>query len=106
MCPFIVIRSYDKRVVVCGAVRVECFPPFRIYGKRFLLGGAEDFSRHLYTHTGSRICPDSYPGVLPLRIKHVNHEAARYAEIWNVLHFTSTRHSVMVARRTSVGLPL
>jgi hypothetical protein len=78
-----------------------------IADKRFLLGGAENFSRRLYAQTGSRICPDSYPGVLPLRVKHANHEAVHcYAGILNVLHFTSARHRVVVVRRTCVGLHL
>jgi len=78
---------------------------FGLNDKRFLLGGSENFSRRLYAQTGSRICPDSYPRVLPLRVNHVNHEAVHcYAEILNVLYFTSTRHRVVFARRTRVGL--
>ena len=76
-------------------------------GKRFFLWGAVDFSHHLYVQTGSRICPESCPGILHLRIKHVNHEAALcYAEILDVLQCTSRRHCVVLTRRTSVGLPL
>ena len=76
-------------------------------GKRFFLWGAVDFSHHLYVQMGSRICPESCPGILHLRIKHVNHEAALcYAEILDVLQCTSRRHCVVLTRRTSVGLPL
>ena len=107
VCHHISTGFFDKRIVVCGAVRLEFCPPFRIYDKRFLLGGVEDFSRHSFAQTGSRICLDSYLGVLPLRVKHVNHEVEHcYAQILNVLHFTSTPHCIVVVRRTSVILTL
>jgi len=72
--------SWTPRQAYCGVWRIEIGMPSAIseFGKRFLLGGAEDFSRHLYAQTGSRICPDSYPVVCPLRVKDVNYEATHF----------------------------
>jgi hypothetical protein len=99
------IYCYPKlRQAYCGKWRSESRVLSALRTYAFLLGGAEDFSR-LYAQSSSRICPDSYPEVLPPRVKHVNYEAAHcYAEILNVLNFTSTRHCVVVTCRTHVSL--